>query len=224
MTLSEIVRQKNIRVLLSDMDGVIIDSLTADLDIVNTILAEVAGEAASVSSADIRGNFGYPIPEFWQRLLELVGLDGEKDILERVVSAYKKRLKVITFPVLAGAVALFKQAKSIGLATGVVSNNADDRVAELVAMAGLSGLVEQIVGNSGVANSKPAPDIYLLAASRFGVLPAACLTIEDTVLGVQSAKSAGIGFVIGVTTGGSTRDELTRAQPNLIIDSLEELL
>jgi HAD superfamily hydrolase (TIGR01509 family) len=43
-----------------------------------------------------------------------------------------------------------------------------------------------------VQQSKPAPDVYLAAAARLGVEPAACLAIEDSGPGVRAAKQAGM--------------------------------
>ena len=50
-----------------------------------------------------------------------------------------------------------------------------------------------------VARGKPSPDAYLLAARELGVLPSACLVVEDAPAGVQAARAAGMP-VIGVTT------------------------
>jgi len=43
--------------------------------------------------------------------------------------------------------------------------------------------------------SKPDPEAYLLAAARLGVVPGACLVFEDTDLGIQAAKAAGMAVV-----------------------------
>ncbi|MBQ1974313.1 MAG: HAD family hydrolase, partial [Ruminococcus sp.] len=43
---------------------------------------------------------------------------------------------------------------------------------------------------------KPAPDIYLFAANRLGVLPQACLALEDSPNGVRSAAAAGCKTVL----------------------------
>jgi HAD superfamily hydrolase (TIGR01509 family) len=43
--------------------------------------------------------------------------------------------------------------------------------------------------------SKPDPEAYLIAATRLGVAPEACLVFEDTDLGIQAAKAAGMSTV-----------------------------
>jgi pseudouridine 5'-phosphatase len=43
-----------------------------------------------------------------------------------------------------------------------------------------------------VVQLKPAPDIFLVAASRLGVVPAECLVVEDAPAGVEAARAAGM--------------------------------
>ena len=45
------------------------------------------------------------------------------------------------------------------------------------------------------AHPKPAADIYLLAASRLGVAPEACVALEDSELGVRAAAAAGMDVI-----------------------------
>ena len=47
-----------------------------------------------------------------------------------------------------------------------------------------------------VKEHKPAPDTFLLAAQRLGVEPAACLVLEDTGIGIEAAKAAGMDSVL----------------------------
>jgi HAD superfamily hydrolase (TIGR01509 family) len=56
-----------------------------------------------------------------------------------------------------------------------------------------------IVTGEDVKRLKPNPDIFLEAARRLGVLPAACCVIEDAIHGIEAAKAAGMR-AIGVTT------------------------
>src|SRR5580658_3709287 len=46
-----------------------------------------------------------------------------------------------------------------------------------------------------VPNGKPAPDPYLLAASRMGYRPDECLVFEDTVAGIRSGQAAGMRVI-----------------------------
>jgi sugar-phosphatase len=54
------------------------------------------------------------------------------------------------------------------------------------------------VCGADVELGKPAPDPYLLGASRLGLLPSQCVVFEDAVAGVSSARAAGVGVVVGV--------------------------
>jgi HAD superfamily hydrolase (TIGR01509 family) len=56
-----------------------------------------------------------------------------------------------------------------------------------------------IVMGEDVTKKKPDPQVFLLAAQRLGLEPAACLVIEDAVNGVKAGKSAG-ARVLGITS------------------------
>lgn len=60
------------------------------------------------------------------------------------------------------------------------------------------GPLRTVVSVQDVSRPKPAPDVFLLAAERLGVTPAACVVIEDSAAGVQAARDAGMG-VIAIT-------------------------
>ncbi|MDR3496888.1 MAG: HAD-IA family hydrolase [Ancalomicrobiaceae bacterium] len=64
-----------------------------------------------------------------------------------------------------------------------------------IAAAGLP-VPPMLVAGEDVANGKPAPDCYLLAAARLGVAAADCLVFEDAPAGVEAAEAAGASVVI----------------------------
>lgn len=72
-----------------------------------------------------------------------------------------------------------------------------------------------------VKNGKPAPDIYLLAASRLGIDPAECLVFEDAMSGVISAKSASCN-VVAVPDSRMDCDEFV-GKADLVLDSLNNI-
>jgi HAD superfamily hydrolase (TIGR01509 family) len=61
------------------------------------------------------------------------------------------------------------------------------------------GLFDAVIGRGKVARSKPHPDLYLLAAETLRVAPADSLVIEDSAVGVEAARAAGMQ-VIAITT------------------------
>ena len=64
-----------------------------------------------------------------------------------------------------------------------------------------------VYGADHVANAKPAPDLFLLAAAALGVPPGDCLVLEDSVNGVKAARAAGM-TVWGFLGGGHADDGL----------------
>jgi pseudouridine 5'-phosphatase len=72
----------------------------------------------------------------------------------------------------------------------------------------------------GVENLKPAPDIYLLAAERVGVLPEDCVVLEDAPAGVQSGKAAGMQVVC---VRDERLDPAMVASADIVVTSYAEL-
>ena len=76
-----------------------------------------------------------------------------------------------------------------------------------------------------VTHSKPAPDLFLLAARELGVEPAQCLVIEDSVNGVNAAHAAGMrvwGFMGGGHMDEHSRKRLIAARAERIVENWKE--
>jgi beta-phosphoglucomutase-like phosphatase (HAD superfamily) len=62
-----------------------------------------------------------------------------------------------------------------------------------------TGLIERfgshLFSASQVEHGKPAPDLFLFAASQMGVAPSRCLVIEDSLPGVRAARAAGMAVL-----------------------------
>ena len=81
-------------------------------------------------------------------------------------------------------------AERVPLAVG--SSSTRDIVAARLGQAGLADAFGVIAAGDEVAHGKPAPDIFLLAASRLGCEPGACVVVEDSDHGINAAHSAGM--------------------------------
>lgn len=60
--------------------------------------------------------------------------------------------------------------------------------------------IDKIVYSNGKIPGKPAPDIFMIAAERIGLLPKDCIVIEDAIAGIKSAQGAGIGKIIAIAS------------------------
>jgi HAD superfamily hydrolase (TIGR01509 family) len=109
-------------------------------------------------------------------------------------------------PVMPGLWVLLDRIEALGIPWAVATSTPRP-VAEIVlGKLGVSGRYDALACGDEVANGKPAPDIFLLAAARLGVEPAACLALEDSAAGCAAAATAGMR-VAAVPT------ELTRDEP-----------
>jgi sugar-phosphatase len=104
--------------------------------------------------------------------------------------------------------------------TIVTSGNADLASARLKA-AGLP-VPAQIVTADDVTQGKPAPEPYLLGASRLGIVPERCIVVEDAPAGIQAGRSAGMRVLGIVSTHAAA--EVLAAGATVVVDRLADLV
>src|SRR5215475_11539801 len=78
---------------------------------------------------------------------------------------------------------------------GLASSSNRELIALALEAGGIASLFAATVSSEEVPRGKPAPDVYLEAARRLGVEPAACVAVEDSHNGIRSAKAAGMTCV-----------------------------
>lgn len=194
------------RALLLDMDGVLIDTLAMDYELVDALLRPHAD--VSIPRETIRRYFPYALPDFWRLITESVGLDLPDQALADIVARHEKERRLVVPVVHRGVPELLREARANGLRVAVVSNNPRADVEQLLTAAGLLAHTDVVVGNDEPGmKKKPAPDPYLAAAARLDCPPRYCVAVEDSPLGLRSASAAGC-HAIGVATGAATLAEL----------------
>jgi HAD superfamily hydrolase (TIGR01509 family) len=77
----------------------------------------------------------------------------------------------------------------------VVSGSTRESVTASLTALNILDRFDTLVCAGDYAKSKPAPDAFLLAAARLGVVPDACLVFEDTKMGIEAATAAGMASV-----------------------------
>ncbi|MDH4067809.1 MAG: HAD-IA family hydrolase [Dehalococcoidia bacterium] len=111
--------------------------------------------------------------------------------------------------------ALKKGSFRLGLVTSAPRENIDLALGEL----DLTGIFNCIVCGHEVSESKPSPQIYLLAADKLQAAPNDCVVIEDSPLGVKAAKTAGMKCL--AVTNTHRRENLQDA--DMVVDSLQNM-
>lgn len=199
------------RALLWDMDGVLLDTLTMDCELVNRLLS--AHGAAEVPRRVIQEYFPYDIPQFWRLLLDRIGLQIPPDAFDELVRRHEKARESSSIAVHDGVVEILTEARDRGLQAAVVSNNPVADVERMLVTAGLQDYFSVVVGNDdpGMAK-KPAPDSYLEAGRRLEGA-AQRVALEDSLLGAQAANAAGC-WTVGVATGATDFETLS-ASPHV---------
>lgn len=121
-------------------------------------------------------------------------------------------------PLKTGVLELLALLQSRGLPRAVVTSTRRERALQKLARCGLLPYFDTVVTGSDVAHPKPAPDIYLLAASTLGVSPGECLVLEDSAAGVRAALAAGMTPI--QVPDLVHPDDTTRALGHRVVESL----
>jgi HAD superfamily hydrolase (TIGR01509 family) len=104
-----------------------------------------------------------------------------------------------------------------------IASSSHRRVIEAAVDAlGLHDVFGAIVSSDEVERGKPAPDVYLLAATRLGVPADRCLVVEDSLNGVTAGKAAG-AFVVLVPNPSVPPAGDARVREDLVLERLADL-
>jgi HAD superfamily hydrolase (TIGR01509 family) len=112
-------------------------------------------------------------------------------------------------------------SKTVPLAVGTNAEPAN--VDFILNGAGIRKYFRAIVDGSQVARAKPAPDVYLRGAELMGVDPANCIVFEDSPVGIQAARAAGMR-VVGLLTHAAHLENVDVAVPDFVHPELETWL
>lgn len=86
-------------------------------------------------------------------------------------------------------------------------------------------LIDGLIAASDVENSRPNPDMIMLAMEKFGIEHAdEVIKVGDSTVDIEEGKNAGCKLSIGITTGAHSQQQLETANPDYIIHNLSELL
>lgn len=182
----------NFRAVLFDCDGVLADSE----GLANTIVAEeltTLGWALDVHDAQ-REFLGLSLPDMRPRIEARIGRlpsGWEVALSQRI----ERELAVGVLPI-EGAEAALMAVAAAELPMAVCSNSGRSELLMKMRVLGFARFFgHRVFSYQDVPRPKPAPDLYLMAASACGVPVSDCLVVEDSTAGVAAGLAAGCQVV-----------------------------
>jgi HAD superfamily hydrolase (TIGR01509 family) len=176
-----------IDLLIFDNDGVVVDSEL----LANGVLADLLTEYGHPTTVEesIRDYLGGTI----SGVRSIITARSGRDLPAGFEDTYHERL----FEAFATDLRPVRGIESVldGLRTPfcLASSGTLDRIVRSLTVTGLLHCFrDRIFSAEQVAQGKPAPDLFLYAASTMGVAPGRCLVIEDSPHGVTAARAAGM--------------------------------
>lgn len=185
---------KNIKGIVFDMDGVLVDSEPIHIDAWNEIFGEFGHH---FDMEWFHQWIGVSDKNFMLKIVEMYQIPADaEDLLQRKRAVFENKIAQ-GVPPHKGVKEILPELKHLKLAVATSSNRKGATIS--LQGSGLLPFFQSVVTADDVLKHKPNPDCYLKAVENLGLNPSDCIGIEDSVSGIKAAKTAGL-FVIGVST------------------------
>jgi len=201
--------------IILDFDGVIADSERAQLRAWAWALRE---HGLDTSNLRLRCIIGRPDEDIAIDLAPDLSAELRSELLQTKVRKMRE-IDQEGVTLVTGAKD-FVRRKSKTHVLAIASNSRSGRLSSTLEQNNLARYFHVVVTAGGKLPSKPDPAIYLETLRRLDKLPSECMVIEDSIAGLEAARSAGI-YTVGITTGLSRQDLLPHA--DWVIDSFAEI-
>lgn len=206
--------------ILLDMDGTLLDtekvyfeSLVAALnacgytDGVVALCHAMVGLPGPVCEAMLREHYGPALP---------------LDDINRAFIEHRDRMMDAGLPLKPGTLALLDAIAAATRPMAIVTSSSRRSAERNLTLAGIRDRFETLLTLDDVTHGKPDPALYLKAAARLGVRPAACIAVEDSNHGVAAAHTAGAITLMVPDIAPPTEE--TRAKCAAVLPDLNAVL
>jgi HAD superfamily hydrolase (TIGR01509 family) len=210
-----------IKALIFDFDGLILDTETPEYRVWQTIYQENGFELPHQEWTKIIGGMGLSDFDAAEHLASLS--QGQLDSVSlRDRFRSESHTLIHSQPILPGVMDYIRDAKRLGLKLAIASSSEHSWVDTHAKRLGIFDDFDEIVCREDVApgRTKPNPDLYILALERLQVREKEAVVFEDSPNGVKAANRAGI-FVVAVPNPLTVTLSIKGA--NLTLDSLNQL-
>jgi HAD superfamily hydrolase (TIGR01509 family) len=203
---------ENAKAVFLDWDGTSADTEKLSASVIQHVLSEEISTTFPAATPLVAGiktvglDFAQVCDQLTARIRQMHGVTVEIPIEELRIQKLRPAIRAAapTVSLSTGFKAFLSKAYSHGIPLAVVSNSPACNILPVVQAHGLDVFLPRhsvfsALDMFGKDKCKPRPDIYRYTMETLNVLPARCVTFEDSVPGVRAAKEAGIGTIVGYT-------------------------
>jgi beta-phosphoglucomutase len=186
-----------IKAVIFDLDGVIVDTAHYHFLAWKRLANELGIELTEVDNERLKGVSRMHSLEI---ILSLGGGNISLTAHEKETLANKKNAwfvdyveRMVPEEIFPGVKLLLKELRERGIKVGLASSSKNAKT--VLQLLHIENEFDVVVDGTMVTNSKPDPEIFLLAASKLDVPPSLCVVFEDAEAGVEAAIAAGMKCV-----------------------------
>lgn len=199
-------KKHEIKAILFDMDGVIIDSFDASYKIFNELRKKCKLGIMSIEEyrKSVWGGFFVDNVKKYLKVNDVAGIEIHH---KKLISKYKRDVKLMP-----GAKKVLKSIKKKNIKIGLVTNTLRGQTLNALSRHNIKNCFDSIVTGSDVERVKPYPDPVLKLCENLNVAPEEAILVGDTKNDYKAGKAAGC-MVVGLNSDG-----------DLVISKLDDLL
>lgn len=211
---------QNVKSILFDLDGTLIDSMWMWKQIDIEFLGKYGIELPEGLQQEIEGMSFSETATYFKTRFNIPKTEEEMkdDWNEMAWDKYKHEV-----PLKPGVLPFLKWCKAKGITMGIGTSNSRALVDVVLEVLGVESYFSSIHTSCEVKKGKPSPDIYLLVAKDLNTPPENCLVFEDVVSGILAGKAAGMKTCAVFDKSCYDKEEKKKELADYYIESFKQL-